>query len=126
MLQPDIEQLKAKDLSGLELGLQKAQRAIDELLVAANQDETLKRQLETVTSSESLVEIAARQGYQLKVADLEALLYQNQEQAQHHSDEFDDDELSEQELEVVVGGVHIPNTRKPPYCVANSSPKGWL
>ena len=100
----DVQPLKAEGLSAEELRLQKAQQAIDELLVAANQDETLKRQLETVTSSESLVEIAARQGYQLKVADLEALLYQNQEQAQHHSDEFDDDELSEQELEVVVGG----------------------
>ncbi len=115
----DVQPLKAEGLSAEKLRLQKAQQAIDELLVAANQDETLKRQLETVTSSESLVEIAARQGYQLKVADLEALLYQNQEQAQHHSDEFDDDELSEQELELVAGGQvkSTKNLRNPIGCI---------
>ncbi|MBD0361326.1 MAG: hypothetical protein ICV55_00800, partial [Coleofasciculus sp. C3-bin4] len=31
----------------------------------------------------------------------------NQEQLQLHSDEFDDDELSEQELELVAGGGSI-------------------
>jgi hypothetical protein len=51
-----------------------------------------------------LIEIAARQGYELTVADIEMLLRHNQEQAQLHSDEFDDDELSEQELELVAGG----------------------
>jgi predicted ribosomally synthesized peptide with nif11-like leader len=73
--------------------------------MAANQDETLKGQLEAATSPESLVEIAARQGYQLTVADLETLRRRNQEQAQRHSDEFGDDELSEQELELVAGGL---------------------
>ncbi len=100
MSQPDIKQLKAE-----ESRLQKTQQAIDDLLVAANQDETLKGQLEAATSPESLVEIAARQGYQLTVADLETLRRRNQEQAQRHSDEFGDDELSEQELELVAGGL---------------------
>jgi predicted ribosomally synthesized peptide with nif11-like leader len=124
MSHSDIQSLKAKDLSALELRLQKAQQAIDDLLTAANQDETLKGQLETITSPESLVEIAIRQGYQLTVADLERLLHRNQEQVQFDSNEFDDDELNEQELEVVVGGTYIPNTRKPPYCITNSKPKG--
>jgi predicted ribosomally synthesized peptide with nif11-like leader len=124
MSHSDIQSLKIEDLSAEELRLQKAQQAIDDLLTAANQDETLKGQLETITSPESLVEIAARQGYQLKVADLEALLSRTQRQAQLHSDEFGEDELSEQELEVVVGGTYIPNTRKPPYCITNSNPKG--
>ena len=114
MSQPDIEQLKAEDLSAEELRLQKAQQAIDELFMAANQDETLKEQLEGVSSPESLVEVAARQGYQLTVADLETLRRRTQQQAQLNSDEFDD-ELSEQELELVAGGLRaspvptIPN-----------------
>ncbi len=94
MSQPDIQSLKAEDLSAKELQLQKAQQAIDELYVAANSDERLKRQLEAVTSPESLVEIAVRQGYQLTVADIETLLRRTQQQAQLNSDE-EDDELSE-------------------------------
>jgi len=104
MSQPNIKQLKASDLSALELRLQKAQQAIDELYMAANSDETLKEQLEAATSAESLIEIAARQGYQLTVADIETLRHRTLQQAQLHSDEFDDDELSEQELELVAGG----------------------
>jgi predicted ribosomally synthesized peptide with nif11-like leader len=103
MSQPNIKQLKAEDLPAEELRLQKTQQAIDDLLMAANQDETLKGQLEAATSPESLVKIAARQGYQLTVADIETLLRRTQQQAQLNSDEFDD-ELSEQELELVAGG----------------------
>jgi hypothetical protein len=40
----------------------------------------------------------------LKAEDLETLRRQTQQQAQLSSDEFDDDELSEQELELVAGG----------------------
>jgi predicted ribosomally synthesized peptide with nif11-like leader len=109
MSQPNIKQLKAEDLSAEELRLQKVEQAIDDLFMAANSDETLKKQLEAATSSESLVDIATRQGYELTVADLEMLLRQNQQQAQLHSDEFDDDELSEQELELVAGGIVRPS-----------------
>jgi predicted ribosomally synthesized peptide with nif11-like leader len=104
MSQQDIQSLKAKDLSAKELRLQKTQQAIDDLLMAANQNETLKGQLEAATNPESLVEIAAHQGYQLTVADIETLLRRNQQQAQPNADEFNDDELSEQELELVAGG----------------------
>ncbi len=104
MSQPDIQSLKAKDLSAEELRLQKTQQAIDDLLMAANQDETLKGQLEAATSPESFVKIATRQGYELTVADIETLYRRSQEQAQLNSDELDDDELSEQELELVAGG----------------------
>jgi predicted ribosomally synthesized peptide with nif11-like leader len=109
MSQPNIKQLKGSDLSAEELRLQKAQQVIDDLYRAANSDETLKGQLEAATSSESFVEIAARQGYELTIADIEMLLRQNQEQAQFDFDEFDDDELSEQELELVAGGGLCPN-----------------
>jgi predicted ribosomally synthesized peptide with nif11-like leader len=104
MSQSDIQSLKAEELSVEELRLQKAQQAIDDLFMAANQDEALKGQLEAATSSESLVEIAAHQGYELTVADIETLLSRNQQQAQPNADEFDDDELSEQQLELVAGG----------------------
>jgi hypothetical protein len=63
-----------------------------------------------------LVEVAARQGYELTVADIETLLSRNQQQAQPNADDFDDDELSEQELELVAGGFlfgHVPNKPKP-------------
>jgi predicted ribosomally synthesized peptide with nif11-like leader len=116
MSQPNIQSLKAEELSVEELRLQKAQQAIDELYVAANQDETLKGQLEAATTSESLVEIAARQGYELTVADLETLLRRTQEQAQLNVDELGDDELSEQELELVAGGL-------PPVIIA---PINWF
>ncbi len=104
MSQQNIKQFKVKDLLDEELRLQKAQQAIDDLLMAANQDKTLKGQLEAATSRESLVEIATKHGYELAVADLERLRHRVQEQAQLNSDEFDDDELSEQELELVAGG----------------------
>jgi predicted ribosomally synthesized peptide with nif11-like leader len=107
MSQPNIKQLKGEDLSAEELRLQKVQQAIDELLMAANSDETLKGQLEAATSSESFVEIAARHGYQLTVADLETLRRRTQEQAQPNTDEFNGDELSEQELELVAGGIGL-------------------
>ncbi len=112
MSHSDIQPIKAKDLSAEKLQLQKAQQAIDDLFRAANSDETLKRQLEAATSPESLVEIAARQGYELTVADIETRLRQNQEQAQFDFDEFDDDELSEQELELVAGGGPCPPSTK--------------
>jgi predicted ribosomally synthesized peptide with nif11-like leader len=105
MTQPKIKQLKAEDLSAEELRLRKAQQAIDELLMAANSDETLKKQLEAATSPESFVKIATRQGYELTVADLETLRHRTQQQAQLHSEAFDDNELSEQELELVAGGI---------------------
>jgi predicted ribosomally synthesized peptide with nif11-like leader len=104
MSQLNIKQLKVSDLSAEELQLQKAQQAIDELYMAAKQDETLKGQLEAATRPESFVKVAAGQGYQLTVADLETLRRRTQQQAQLRSEEFDDDELSEQELELVTGG----------------------
>ena len=104
MSQPKIKQLKAEDLSAEELRLQKVEQAIDDLFMAANSDETLKKQLEATTSPESLVKIAARQGYKLTVADIETLRRCTQQQAQLHLEEFDD-ELSEQELELVAGGI---------------------
>jgi predicted ribosomally synthesized peptide with nif11-like leader len=73
--------------------------------MAANSDETLKKQLEATTSPESLVKIAARQGYKLTVADIETLRRRIQQQAQLNCDEFDEDELSERELELVAGGI---------------------
>ena len=127
MTQPDIKQLKAEDLSAEELRLQKAQQAIDDLLMAANSDETLKKQLEAASSPESLVKIAACQGYKLTLADIETLRRRTQQQAQLNCDEFED-ELSEQELELVAGGlfraspvpqwIHVPNKPKP-------KPPGW-
>jgi predicted ribosomally synthesized peptide with nif11-like leader len=96
--------------------------------VTANSDETLKKQLEAATSPESLVKIAARQGYELTVTDIETLRRRTEQQAQLNSDE-EDDELSEQELELVAGGfggfitvlakspvpqwIHVPNKPKP-------------
>jgi predicted ribosomally synthesized peptide with nif11-like leader len=132
MSQPNIKQPKASDLSAEELRLQKAQQAIDDLLMAANSDETLSEQLEAATSPESFVKIAACHGYQLTVANLETLRRRTQQQAQLHSDEFDD-ELSEQELELVAGGLvslapiiapinmvgsHVPNSPR-------SKPRWW-
>jgi predicted ribosomally synthesized peptide with nif11-like leader len=120
MSQSNIQPLKAEDLSAEELQLQKAQQAIDDLLMAANSDETLKKQLEAASSSESLVKIAAHQGYQLTVADIETLRRRTQQQAQLNCDEFDEDELSERELELVAGGISrvlinpVPNKPRVP------------
>jgi predicted ribosomally synthesized peptide with nif11-like leader len=124
MTQPKIKQLKIEDLSAEELRLQKAQQVIDDLLMAANSDKTLKGQLDAATSPESLIEIAARQGYELTVADIEMLLRHNQEQVQLHSDEFDDDELSEQELELVAGGRMPGITKSPGRCNGSSEVDG--
>jgi predicted ribosomally synthesized peptide with nif11-like leader len=120
MSQPNIKQFKAEDLSAEELRLRKAQQAIDDLYVAANSDETLKKQLEAASSPESLVKIAACEGYKLTVADIETLRRRTQQQAQLHSDEFDDDELSEQELELVAGGRMPGFTKCPGKCLGPS------
>ena len=104
MSQSNIQSFKAKDVSEEELQLQKAQQVIDELFMAANSNEKLNQQLEAAISPESLVEIAASQGYELTVADLERLHDYDQEPAQVNSDELDNDELSEQDLELVAGG----------------------
>jgi predicted ribosomally synthesized peptide with nif11-like leader len=117
MTQPKIKQLKTEDLSAEELRLQKAQQVIDDVLMAANSDETLKKQLDAATTPESLVKVAIHQGYELTVVDIETLLRRTQEQAQLHSDEFDDDELSEQELELVAGGgLMLGITKSPGRC----------
>jgi predicted ribosomally synthesized peptide with nif11-like leader len=113
MSQPKIKQFKAEDLSAEELRLEKAQQVLDELYMAAKQDKTLFEQLNAATSSESFVKIAAYQGYKLTIADLETLRRRSQQQAQLHSDEFDGDELSEQELELVAGGGSCPNPPLP-------------
>ena len=118
MSQLNIQSFKALDVSAEELQLQKAQQVIDELFMAANSDEKLKKQLEAAISPEELVEIAARKGYELTVADLERLHHYHQEQAQLNSDELDDDELSEQELELVAGGI-------PFACVFWMYRRGW-
>lgn len=114
MPQSDIQPLKAQDVSAEELRLQKVQQTIDELLMVANSDKALKEQIEAITSPESLVEIAAHQGYELTVVDLETLRRQTQEQTQLDSNELDDDELNEQELELVAGGASFqaPNRHK--------------
>ena len=112
MSHSDIQPIKAENLSTEELRLQKVQQAIDDLFMTANQNEVLKRQLEAATSPESLVEMAACQGYELTVADLETLHHRIQEQAQLNADDLDDDELSEEELELVTGGFFSSLKRK--------------
>jgi len=94
------------DQCQVSLSLLGAATVPDDLLMAANSDETLKKQLEAATSPESLVKVAIHQGYELTVVDIETLLRRTQEQVQLHSDEFDD-ELSEQELELVAGGWNL-------------------
>ncbi|MFP5270956.1 Nif11-like leader peptide family natural product precursor [Coleofasciculus sp.] len=119
MSQLNIQSFKALDVSAEELRLQKAQQVIDELFMAANSDEKLKKQLEAAISPESLVEIAASQGYELTVADLEMLHDYDQKAEQSNSDELDDDELSEQELELVAGGGASGFAAPPPVPVPN-------
>ncbi|MFP5270952.1 Nif11-like leader peptide family RiPP precursor [Coleofasciculus sp.] len=109
----NIQSFKALDVSAEELQLQKAQQVIDELFMAANSDQRLFKQLKAAISPESFVEIAVRQGYELTVADLERLHHYDQEQAQRNSDELDDDELSEQELELVAGGCGFKPPKPP-------------
>ncbi|MEQ9624701.1 Nif11-like leader peptide family RiPP precursor [Coleofasciculus chthonoplastes] len=104
MSQLNIQSFKSEDVSAEQLQLQKAQQVIDELFMAANSDEKLNQQLEAAISPEKLVEIAASQGYELTVADLERLHDYEQEQVQLNSDELGEDELNEQELELVAGG----------------------
>ncbi|MEQ9372427.1 MAG: Nif11-like leader peptide family RiPP precursor [Coleofasciculus chthonoplastes F3-SA18-01] len=112
MSQLNIQSFKSEDLSAEELQLQKAQQVIDELFMAAESDQRLFEQLEAAISPENLVEIAASQGYELTVADLERLHDYDQEQAELNGDEFDDDELSEQDLELVAGGGRSARNRR--------------
>jgi len=112
MSQSNIQSFKSEDLSAEELQLQKAQQVIDKLFMAAQSDQRLFEQLEAAISPENLVEIAAIQGYELTVADLERLHDYDQEQAQVNSDDLGDDELNEQELELVAGGRFFTKSRR--------------
>ncbi|MEQ9356936.1 Nif11-like leader peptide family RiPP precursor [Coleofasciculus chthonoplastes] len=107
----NIQSFQAEDVSAEELQRQKAQQVINELFMAAQSDQKLFEQLEAAISPEKLVEIAASQGYELTVADLERLHDYDQEQAQLNGDDLDDDELSEQDLELVAGGCSGRNPR---------------
>jgi len=127
MSQLNIQSFKALDVSAEELKLQKAQQVIDELFMAANSNQRLFEQLKAAISPENLVEIAVRQGYELTVADLERLHHYDQEQAQLNSDELDDDELSEQELELVAGGCgFIQGLSKISFWMKNRSGKQYF
>lgn len=104
MFQGMSRPINAEDLPTEEFQFIKAQVAIANLCNAIQQDEAFKAQLVSAETPESFLEIAAKNGYQFTVSDLEDTLRLALEQPELNFDEFDDYELSEDELEMVAGG----------------------
>ncbi|MBD2181938.1 Nif11-like leader peptide family natural product precursor [Aerosakkonema funiforme] len=104
MLQNLIQPINAEDLPAEELRFIKAQQAIYELCKAVEQDSEIKSQLETAKSPETFLEIAAENGYEFTILDMQFALQWAKEKTEINNDEFDDYELNEEELEMVAGG----------------------
>ncbi len=104
MSQQPIQPINAEDLPIEEYNFVKAQQAIYELCLALQQDEALKSQLETAKNPDNFIQVAAELGYDFTVSDLEFAMRWALEKTDLDSDEFDDYELSEEDLEAVAGG----------------------
>ncbi|MCL1467463.1 Nif11-like leader peptide family RiPP precursor [Argonema galeatum] len=105
MSQQAIQSINAENLPIEEYNFVKSQQAIYELCLALQQDEALKSQLETAKNPDNFIQVAAELGYDFTVSDLEFAMRWALEKTDLDSDEFDDYELSEEDLEAVAGGV---------------------
>lgn len=104
MLHNVIQQVNAEDLPAEEFRFVEAQHTIYKLAKSIDRDETLKTQLEAASSPETFVAISNENGYNFTIADLQTALQFVVQDTELNIDEFDDCELSEEELEMVAGG----------------------
>lgn len=104
MFQVQIQPINAEDLPAEEFRFIKAQVAIANLCSAIEEDEAFKAQLASAETPQTFLQIAAKNGYEFSISDLEDTLRLALEQPDLNFDEFDDYELSEDELEMVAGG----------------------
>lgn len=104
MFQGIIRPINAEELPAEEFQFVKAQVAIGNLCSAIEQDEAFKAQLASAETPQNFLQIASENGYEFSVSDLEDTLRLALEQPEFNFDEFDDYELSEDELEMVAGG----------------------
>ena len=107
MLHENIQPIHAEDLSPEEYRFIKAQKAIYDLFVALERDEELRSELQTAESPDNFTDIAASQGYEFSASDLQAALGWALQKTEFYSDEFDDYELTDEELEMVAGGAFL-------------------
>lgn len=99
-----FEPIYIEDLSSEEFRFVKAQQSIDQFCREIQAESTLKSQVETVKTVDSFIEIAAENGYEFTLSDLQAAINWAIEETQDNADELEDYELSEEELEMVAGG----------------------
>ncbi|MFB2920442.1 MULTISPECIES: Nif11-like leader peptide family RiPP precursor [Aerosakkonema] len=104
MLQNVVQTINAEDLPAEEFRFIKAQQAIYELCKALERDGEIKSQLESANNPEHFLKIAAENGYEFTISDMEFALEWAKEINEIKDDEFDDYELSEEDLETVAGG----------------------
>ncbi len=104
MFQAQIQPINAEDLPVEEFRFIKAQVAMANLCSAIEEDEAFKAQLASAETPLTFLQIAAENGYEFSISDLEDTLRLALEQPEFDLDEFDDYELSEDELEMVAGG----------------------
>lgn len=104
MFRANIQPINAADLPPEEFRFVKAQQAIYNFCKALEQDDALKSQLKSADNPESFLEIAANNGYEFSFSDLKDALQLSLQNTAINSDEFDDYELSEEDLEMVAGG----------------------
>lgn len=104
IFQSPVQPIHAEDLPAEEYRFIKAQQAIYNFCKAIDRDQQFKSRLEKVENQASFIRVAAENGYEFTLSDLQFALQGLSENADIESDEFEDYELSEEELEMVAGG----------------------
>ncbi|HEY9851555.1 MAG TPA: Nif11-like leader peptide family RiPP precursor [Leptolyngbyaceae cyanobacterium] len=107
MVQKFLQPIQAEDLPAEDFRFIQAQQAIYELCKAVFENGDLKSDLQNAKSPETFLKIAHEYGYHFTFSDLQFAIDFALERTHLNntiSDEFDDYELSEEELEMVAGG----------------------
>lgn len=103
-MQQFVQPIHAENLPAEDFRFIQAQQAIYELSKAVFENSELKSNLQNAKNPQTFVEIAAGNGYQFTLSDLQFAIDFALAKTSVSSDELDDYELNEEELEMVAGG----------------------
>lgn len=104
-MEPHLRQgIKLEELPAEDFRFVKGQEAIYDLCKAVLQKDELKTELANARNPEAFLKVAADNGYEFTIEDLQFTFRWLKEKNEFYADEFDDYELDEEELETVAGG----------------------
>lgn len=99
-----MQPIKLEELPAEDFRFVKGQQAIYDLGKAVLQKNDLKTELANARNPEAFLKVAADNGYEFTIEDLQFTFRWLKEKNEFYADEFDDYELDEEELETVAGG----------------------